>query len=82
MEPTKATKNAMNTLDQQFKRKSITTPLVTLALIGIALVGADRYGLSLPKQIIAAGVPAWGGTLFFAYTVGKRDAQLETKRAV
>lgn len=46
--------------------KEIAAPIaVTLASMGIALAGADRFGLSLGKKIVAAGVPAWGAATYY-----------------
>lgn len=50
-----STKADMTAVNQQFNRRAIATTVITAALVGISLVGANRYGLSMEVKV---GVPA------------------------
>lgn len=60
------TTQKIENINKPFYNKEVVTPIaVTIALMGIALAAADRFGLSLEKKIIAAGAPAWGAAALY-----------------
>lgn len=73
------TQAKMAAVNQQFKRRAIATAIVTAALVGISLVGANRYGLSMEVKV---GVPAFeslSGAALIAYFAHSKNKSSQTR---
>lgn len=54
-------------VNKQFKRRAIATTVVTAALVGISLVGANRYGLSMEVKVGVPAIECFAGAAVIAH---------------